>query len=282
MPRYLRVKVSRALTRSGLYDLDYAYNPYGGCVHACLYCYARYYTPYREVAEKWGEVVYIKENIVEVLSREVRRLRPGVVGVSTTTDPYQPVEAEETLTRKGLEVLLSAGFRVSIQTKSPLVTRDLDLLAPYRGRVDVGFTITTLDDEAASAIEPRAPPPSSRAKALADVAGAGLETWVFLGPILRGVNDSEESIREVAELALETGSKLYYDYLHLKPGLEKHLAPVLAEYPRAASTPPSWRRAVEERVERICREIGLTCEPAFPRRKASAKLTDFYFQQSNT
>lgn len=277
MPRYIRVRVSHALTKSGLYDLDYAYNPYSGCTHACLYCYARYYTPYKEAAENWGEVVYVKENIVEILSREVRRLKPGVVGVSTTTDPYQPVEADESLTRKGLEVILRAGFRVSIQTKSPLVTRDLDLLTLYRGVVDVGFTITTLDDDVASVIEPRAPPPSERGQALAKIAGAGLETWIFLGPILRGVNDSEESIREVAELALETGSKLYYDYLRLKPGLEMRLAPILAEYPYAAQTPISWQRAVGERVERVCREVGVTCEPAFPPRKASIKLTDFYY-----
>lgn len=276
MPHYFRVRVSRALSRSGLYDVDYAYNPYGGCAHGCLYCYARYYTPYRDAAFRWGEIVYIKENVVEVLSREVRKLSPGVVGVSTTTDPYQPVEAQEKLTRKGLEVLLSAGFRVSVQTKSPLVVRDADLLAAHRGRADVGFTITTLDERVASAIEPGAPPPSSRARALAEISQRGVETWVFLGPIMRGVNDSEKSIRMVAELALDTGSKLYYDHFHLKPGLEKHLQPILADYPLAASVSRSWREIVDRRVERICQELGLECLPAFPRRKASLRLTDFY------
>jgi len=267
--RYVRVRVKSALSRSGLYDLDYAYNPYGGCAHACRYCYARYYTPFREATERWGEVVFIKENINEVLAREAARLRRGTVGVSTTTDPYQPVEAEERLTRGGLEILLSHGFRVSVQTKSPLVVRDVDVLARFKHLADMGFTITTLDRGVAELLEPGAPPPSSRAEALRKVASEGIETWVFLGPILRGVNDSRENIEEVASLALETGSKLYYDFLHLKPGLEAHLTPVLEEYRDAASTSPSWRRQVSETVEEVCRRLGLECVPAFPKEKRS-------------
>lgn len=273
---YRRVRVSSALSRSGLYDLDYAYNPYAGCAHGCLYCYARYYTPYREVAENWGRVVYVKENVVEVLRREVRRLRRGVVGVSTTTDPYQPVEELEELARGGLEVLLSSGFRVSVQTKSPLVLRDLDLLAGHRELVDVGLTITTLDDEVARLMEPGAPPPSARAHALRRIAAEGVRTWVFLGPILRGVNDSEESVRRVAQLAAETGSELIYDFLRLKPGLEKHLEPLERRFPGASTTPRWWRERVAALVERVCRELGVRCEPSFPPSKArAARITDF-------
>ena len=273
---YRRVRVSSALSRSGLYDLDYAYNPYAGCAHGCLYCYARYYTPYREVAENWGRVVYVKENVVEVLRREVRRLRRGVVGVSTTTDPYQPVEELEELARGGLEVLLSSGFRVSVQTKSPLVLMDLDLFAGHRELVDVGFTVTTLDDEVARLMEPGALPPSARAHALRRIASEGVRTWVFLGPILRGVNDSEESVRRVAQLAAETGSELIYDFLRLKPGLEKHLEPLERRFPGASTTPRWWRERVAALVERVCRELGVRCEPSFPPSKArAARITDF-------
>lgn len=271
-----RVGVSSALSRSRLYDLDYAYNPYAGCSHGCLYCYARYYTPYREVAENWGRVVYVKENVVEVLKREVGRLKRGVVGVSTTTDPYQPVEDAEELSRRGIEVLLSAGFRVSVQTKSPLVLRDLDLLAAHKRLVDVGFTITTMDDGVAELMEPGAPPPSARARALREVAAEGIETWVFLGPILRGVNDSEESVRRVVEVAAETGSKLYYDFLRLKPGLEKHLEPLERRFPGAASSPRPWRRRVAALVEEVCGELGVRCEPSLPPKpRPSARITDF-------
>jgi len=274
---YRRVRVSSALSRSGLYDLDYAYNPYAGCAHGCLYCYARYYTPYREVAENWGRLVYVKENVVEVLRREARRLKRGVVGVSTTTDPYQPVEEREELTRRGLEVLLSSGFRVSVQTKSPLVLRDLDLLSEHRSLVDVGFTITTLDEEVAKLMEPGAPPPSARAYALRKLASEGIETWVFLGPILRSVNDSEGSIRMVAQLAAETGSKLIYDFLRLKPGLERYLQPLERRFPGASTAPRWWRERVAALVERVCQELGVRCEPSFPPSKPAraVRITDF-------
>lgn len=277
MVEYKRVRISSALSKSGLYDLDYAYNPYAGCAHGCLYCYARCFTRYKDAAEKWGEVVYVKENAVEVLLREARRARRGVVGISTITDPYQPVEAVERLARKGLEALLSSGFRVSVQTKSPLALRDLNLLVKWREATNVGFTITTMRAEVARLIEPGAPPPGERERALARFSSEGLETWVFLGPIIRGVNDGEESVREVVEVAQSTGSKLYYDYLRLKPGLESAMAPALAAHPEALDTSAAWRAKVSRVVERVCSELGVECLPAFPpkRERARGDVTKF-------
>ncbi|WP_218042179.1 SPL family radical SAM protein [Infirmifilum lucidum] len=273
--RYERVRVSHALSKSGLPDLDYAFNPYAGCSHGCIYCYARAFTRYPGVAENWGRVVFIKENVVEVLEQEVKRVRRGVVGVSTITDPYQPVEVKEELTRRGLEVLLENGFRVSVQTKSPLVTRDIDLLASHRPLVDVGLTITTLDYSVARLIEPSAPPPNARVEALRKLASAGLETWVFLGPIIRGLNDSKDSIARVVEVAFETGSKLYYDYYHHRPELEASMGRLLGRYPQALSASPGWRERVRATVEKLCRETGVTCAPAFPAAERSRSIAEF-------
>ncbi len=274
---YRRVRVSSALSRSGLYDLDYAYNPYAGCAHGCLYCYARAFTRYRDAAEHWGRVVYIKENAPEVLEREVRAARRGVVGVSTITDPYQPVEEGERLTRRGLEVLLGAGFRVSIQTKSDLVLRDLDLLSRYRHLVDVGLTITTMSRGVAELMEPGAPPPEARAAALERLSGEGIETWVFLGPILRGVNDSRESIRAVAEVAQRAGARLYFDYFRMKPGLGRAMGAILARHPQALDTSWAWRSRVAKLVERVCSELGLECHPPrAPSRAGGGDLTRFF------
>jgi len=262
--RYVRIRVKRVLSDSGLPDLDYAVNPYAGCAHACIYCYARSYTPYRDAAERWGEVVYVKVNAPEVLERELRGRRRGVVGVSTITDPYQPIEAEEEVTRRCLEVLARRGFRVSIQTKSPLITRDLDLLEARPELFDVGLTITTMEPEVARIIEPRAPPPAVRARALEEVARRGIRTWVFLGPILPGVNDSPESIRRVVEVAERTGSILYYDFLRVKPAVKglRALGPRWRAI-AARARDPSWRRRVEEIVVSECRARGVECEPEF-------------------
>ena len=272
---YKRIRVSNVLSKTGLYDLDYAYNPYAGCYHGCRYCYGRAYTRYREVAETWGEIVYVKENAVEVLREDVGRARRGVVGVSTITDPYQPIEAEELLTRRGLEVLLGSGFEVSIQTKSPLVLRDLDLLSKYRDRVDVGLTITTLDPGVAGLMEPRAPAPSSRAEALRRLSTEGISTWIFLGPIMRGVNDSLESIKEIAALASETGSKLYYDFFRMKRGLAVAMSAIKNSYPRAMSLEQGWRMKVAEMIEKICGEEDVLCEPAFPARERRSGLLEY-------
>lgn len=276
MARYVRVRVRSALQRSGLPDLDYAVNPYVGCEHACRYCYAPLYTRIREVAEEWGRVVYVKENLLEVLEREAAAKRRGIVGVATVTDPYQPVEARERLTRGALEILLGHGFHVSVQTKSDLVLRDLDVLTGRPEAVDVGFTVTTLSVEKASLLEPGAPPPYRRVEALRRIAGEGLETWVFLGPIVPGVNDDPESIRGVVAAAAEAGAEVLYDYLRLKPGVADRLA--AAGLPgdslrRAKSI--SWRRLVAGRVEAACRELGARCSPAFPPRR-ERRLTEFF------
>lgn len=272
---YRRVRVSSVLSRSGLYDLDYAYNPYAGCEHGCLYCYARCFTRYRDAAERWGSIVYVKKNALEALTQDIRRAKLGTVGVSTITDPYQPVEAVELLSRRGIEALLKAGFGVSVQTKSPLVLRDLDIFSRYRQMVDVGLTITTMRAEIAKLIEPKAPPPAERARALSVLSEGRVETWVFLGPIIRGVNDSEEAIREVVNVSQETGSRLYYDYFRMKPGLEKPMQPILRYYPQALDTSRTWRGSVSRLVERICGELGVECAPSKPQLQRRTTLLHY-------
>ncbi len=257
-PMIYMVRVREALSRSGLPDLDYALNPYMGCWHACIYCYARLYTRVRDVAENWGEIILVKENIVDVLRREVRRKKPGVVGIGTVTDAYQPVEAVYGLTRKSIQVLLEHGFHTSIQTKNPLVLRDLDILVEHRGGVDVGFTITTLNNDIARIIEPRAPPPSARARALEKVAGEGVETWLFYGPIIPGLNDDEETILGLVELAEQTGSIFYYDKLRVKKFMEDPRHPLYAIAGRARRYP--WRK-LYEKIEETCRRRGVECRP---------------------
>lgn len=209
------------------------------------------------------------------MREEVRRARRGVVGVSTITDPYQPIEAEELLTRSGLEVLLDSGFEVSIQTKSPLMLRDLDLLSKYRNMVDVGMTITTLDPVVARLIEPGAPEPGSRAEALRRLSMEGINTWIFLGPIMRGVNDSPEVIREIVALAAETGSKLYYDFFRMKRELAVSMSPVKEKYPEAMSMDHKWRMEIAEIVEKLCEREGVSYEPAFPVRERRSGLLEY-------
>ena len=229
-----------------------------GCWHSCIYCYARIYTWYREAAENWGEVIVVKENITSILGREVRHKARGVVGVGTITDAYQPVEAVYKLTRKSLEILFSAKFHASIQTKNPLILRDLDLLVENKNLVDVGFTITTLDNQVAKIIEPRAPPPKARAKALETIASHGVETWVFMGPIIPGYNDDDSSIEELVRLAKETNSVFYYDKLRVKDFMLTYqhmlyrIALRIKDY--------NWSK-LYDRIKHMCRKYNVKCLP---------------------
>jgi len=274
---YSSITCKTALSPSKLPGLRYSLNPYLGCEHGCVYCYSPSTLRDEWMGLNWGNFVRAKQNIVEVLEREVKRKPKGTVGVSTVCDPYQPLEAKLELTRKCIELLSRHNFPVSIQTKSSLVLRDVDLIVPEK--FDVGVTITTMDRELAGKIEPRASPPEARAQVLEEFSSRGVETWLFLGPIIPELNDGGDSLRQVIEVAQRTRSRLIYDRLNLRRWVLDRLAPVLEEVrPELAERLPdlirgqseSWRE-VFSKVESICNELGVGCEPAFRARSLTNK-----------
>ena len=250
----IRKKSRTALGKSNLPGVDYTLNPYTGCMHGCVYCYARLYCP-QEVRERWGAVVIVKENIAEILAKEIRKKRKGRVMVSTITDAYQPVERNERLMRKVLEMLLNSGFKVSIQTKSDLVLRDLDLLTQSK-LADVGFTITTLDEKLAKEIEPNATPPQRRVRALERLSSEGVKTWIFLGPIIPELDESE--IKEIIEIARFTSSMLYYDIYRVRSFMKTGIEGILAEKARKMN----WK-TITTKIREICHRRGVKVASAF-------------------
>jgi len=224
----------------------------------------------RQVALDWGKFVKTKQNIPKVLAEELKRKPKGVIGLSTVTDPYQPIEAKLRLTRKCLEILSNHDFPVSIQTKSNLVLRDVDLIRP--GKLDVGVTITTMDQGLASKIEPRSSRPDARARVLEEFASRGVETWLFLGPIIPEINDSRENIEQVVEVARKTGSKLMYDKLNLRPWVLESITPfiegkrpgLIGRLPTLLNLKSDWWREISSIVKTLCAERSVRCEPAFP------------------
>ncbi|MEM2080611.1 MAG: radical SAM protein [Nitrososphaerota archaeon] len=280
MTKFPRVRVRTALSRSGLPDLDYSLNPYIGCLHGCLYCYARDYTRQAEVVEKWGSLVYVKEDLLGILKRETRKLKPGTVGISTITDPYQPVESVEKLTRRSIEVLLRRGFKVSVQTKSPLVLRDLDILKSFREMVDVGFTIITLDPGVASLLEPGAPIPAQRAKALTQVSGEGLRTWLFYGPVIPGLNDDKNSFTKVLEAVHGCASIVLIDKLRVTPRVRSSLSSVVKDVEKIESLARSrtWWSSVVKAFMEVCAQLGVKCAASLaePAAESVKKLEMFH------
>ena len=181
----IEIKVKSALVRSKIPGVDLVINPYLGCEHGCRYCYAVFMRKYSHHPNSpWGSFVEAKTNIAEVLNAELRRKRrQGRVLLSSVCDPYQPIEQRYRLTRACLEALRKWDWGIDILTRSPLVTRDLEIFSATPG-VSVGFSIPTDNDAVRKVLEPQAPPISARLSALKRLHGAGIHTWVFVAPIL--------------------------------------------------------------------------------------------------
>ena len=162
---------------------DYTINPYIGCEHGCTYCYARFMKRFTDHKEEWGTFVDVKVNAASLLQREIKKKRPGIVWISGVCDPYQPLEKEYELTKRCLEILLKHGWPVTVQTKSPLVLRDVESLRKF-GEVEVGLTITTADENIRKIFEPNSPPVEQRIETLEKLHSAGVKTFAMIAPLL--------------------------------------------------------------------------------------------------
>lgn len=181
------------LSKSQIYD--YAINPYVGCSHSCRYCYAAFMRRFTGHKEKWGEFVDVKINAPELLAKEIKRKQLGRVWVSGVCDPYQVVEKRYELTRKCLEILVKNQWPVTIQTKSSLVLRDIEILEKFKD-IEVGFSITTADEKIRKLFESGASPIKERIHALDVLHSKGIQTFAMIAPILPG---AEGLIEELAE-----------------------------------------------------------------------------------
>jgi DNA repair photolyase len=261
------IECKSILTKSGIEGVDYALNPYVGCEHGCVYCYASFMKRFTGHTEEWGTFVDVRVNAAEVLARQMRRAKWGNVVSGTVTDPYQPLEERYEITRACLEVLTDYDFPVSILTKSDLVLRDLDLLRRLKD-VEVGFTITALDDEVQRIFEPRSPPASARLAALAELAKAGVKTWAFCGPLLPLLSDGEEQIEALFdELAKAGVSYIIVDSMKLSGAiggkvrrvLERHYPALVEAYRHIAADRRPYHEALMARAKRLAEKHGLAC-----------------------
>lgn len=260
---YKKITCKTALSPSKLPGLDYTLNPYLGCEHACVYCYAPS-TLHYSGQEPWGTFVSAKTNIPVILEHEARKKKPGIVGISTVTDPYQPAEAKLQLTRRCLEVLLAKDFPICVQTKSALVTRDIDLIKMFSVK-EVGFTVTTLDDHLKAILEPGASLPEKRLKALAQLSGEGIPVWAFIGPMIPGVIDGE-MLQAILTAVKEAGvERVMFDRLRLKPGMWNRMEPYLQAHDRlildacrsALFKNDGTFESYKTDAKRLCEELGL-------------------------
>ena len=221
------------ITRNDSPDLpfDLALNPYRGCEHGCIYCYARPTHEYLNLSSglDFETRLYAKENAPEVLRRELAK--PGhkvsPINLGASTDPYQPIERRHRVTRGVIEVLAQARHPLTIVTKNALVLRDLDLLRDLAREdlVQVFLSVTTLDNGLASRLEPRASAPHARLRAVAELATAGVPVGVFVAPVIPAITDAE--MESVMQAAREAGaSTISYTLVRLP----HQVAPLFREW----------------------------------------------------
>jgi DNA repair photolyase len=213
------IKCKSALSKSSLPGLDYSLNPYRGCQHNCAYCYVPNVLKIKR--EEWSTFVEVKKNIVKILSNELRNKKTGIVGISTVTDPYQPIEKKYKLTRYCLEQLLRYDFPINIQTKSNIVLRDIDIISKF-SNIEVMFSIGTLNDFERNLLEPNASSIFDRLNAIKQISENGIKTSIFLGPIYPTFKLAD--INELFNLLKKYKiSEIMIDKFNLKPGIRENI-----------------------------------------------------------
>ena len=215
----------KIITRNDSPDLsfDRSINPYRGCEHGCVYCFARPTHAFLGLSPglDFESKLFMKPNAPDLLERELSApgYVPKVIAIGTNTDPYQPIERRHQIMRRILEVLERAGHPVGIVTKSDLVVRDLDILARMAKRdlVKVAISVTTLDAALARTMEPRASTPARRLEALRRLADAGVPASTLVAPVIPALNDAE--IERILEAVAATGVR-HAGYVLLRLPLE--------------------------------------------------------------
>lgn len=213
----LRTKVSlevprRVITKNSSPDLsfDRTINPYRGCEHGCIYCYARPSHAYLGMSPglDFETQLIARPDAPEILERELRHPRyvPAMIAIGSNTDPYQPIEKEHQIMRGILEVLARFNHPVAIITKGTLIERDVDILGPMaaKGLVRVGMSITTLDNKTSRAMEPRVPLPARRLQTIERLTQAGVPVRVMVSPVVPALTDHE--LEAILSAAKEAGA----------------------------------------------------------------------------
>jgi DNA repair photolyase len=270
-PVICEVRCCQALNKTGISSFKYCLNPYTGCQHACLYCYATFMKKYSGHTEEWGQFVDVKTNFNQVLAKDVWKHQPGPVVVGSVCDPYQPIEAQYRLTRVALEILAERRFPFQILTKSSLVTRDMDILRRYPGS-SVSMTITTFNEDVRGLLEPHASPASKRVAAVWELTHAGVMTSVFFGPLLPYFSDTTERLREFFQVLRKVGVKHVLvdklNYLNakmpvLQPVLKKHFPEALPAFEAALRNPAAYALNLRQTVCAVALDFDLEVELVF-------------------
>ncbi len=252
------------ITKSNIPGIDFVINPYIGCQHACIYCYAEFMKRFTgHGGDTWGDFLDVK-------NYDWKKIRPEkydgkTILLSSVTDPYTPLEVKYENTRRILERLIGTKAHVQILTKSGLVERDIDLFKQFEN-IQVGISLNSVDEEFARIIEPRASKPQDRLSALQTVVDAGISTYVFVSPIFPKISDW----KAIVEAALPITDDFRFENLNFRghniPRIMKLISekyPEFIDHYQEIRKDPSMWNEMEEDIEDFCKTRHLRCRIEF-------------------
>ncbi len=250
---YQEVFCRSALNRVKGMPFDWTLNPYRGCTHGCHYCFARRYHVQFELnaGDEFASVILVKQNIVEVLERELDRpsWTREHVAVGTATDPYQPIEGHYKLTRHSIQALTRARTPFGLVTKGPMVVRDIDVLQEHARAAPctIYMSVPTVDADAWRTLEPGTAPPLQRLRAVRELVDAGINAGVLMAPIVPGFSSSRSKLEATIKAIADHGARFAgCNVMYLQDGTRAHfLAFIEREFP---SMRPALRKALSEKI----------------------------------
>lgn len=268
-------------------------NPYIGCSHCCIYCYNKFLVRFRKeykTIEDVCNVIIVKENLPEILKKEIKKVGKSVLWIGSISDPYQPIERKYEITRKCLKVLINEHFPFSIYTKSYLVIRDLDLIKESFS--EVIFTITSLDKEFKKIFEPRSPSYDKVLEALEEVSKV-TDTRVAILPIIPSFNDDIEMLKElIKEVKCRGAKNVFVGFLRLTPLVIKNMKEKLEEkfeeiwkhygekFAGALIPTKEYRKRILKELFEFSKKINIGFyveDPLFFYNKKETKVDSFYY-----
>mgnify|MGYP000935697812 CR=1 FL=1 len=270
------------LSKTGIPIADYVINPYTGCIHSCIFCYARFMKRFTGHQEDWGKFIDVKVNAPDLIPENTLKYEGKYIFLSSVTDPYLPLEREYRLTRRIIEKLIPLKPVLGILTKSDLILRDLDIIKQFENS-EIGFSFSTLDENTRKEVEPAASPIEKRINALKEVHESGIQTYVFISPILPYLTDWKDIIEKTGEYAdffsFENLNIAGTVWSSVKRFLEEKHPDLVQEYKEIYSDNVYWeivegKRSfpeppkfsileVEEEIKEFCRAESLDCRLYF-------------------
>jgi DNA repair photolyase len=273
--RYQEVKCRSALNRVEGMPFNWTLNPYRGCTHGCHYCFARRYHVQFEMnsSDEFASVILVKQNIAEVLARELDRpsWRREHVAVGTATDPYQPIEGHYKLTRRAIQALTRGRTPFGLITKGPMVVRDIDVLKEHAraAAATIYMSVPTVDEAAWRVLEPGTAHPLQRLRAVRDLVDAGVNAGVLMAPIVPGFSSSPAQLESTVKAIADHGARFVgCNVMYLQDGTRTHFMGFIArEFPAMTAgfeklytkkyPPDAYRKEVQGMVKVLQSRYGL-------------------------